>query len=396
MYRQSRPSITLSLALALFLLFTSALVAAGAGKSPVKLDQGRSPRNSGDVSVAGVDFLGMVTFETGFTFADTEVGGLSSITYDPRREVYYTISDDPSLIDPARFYTMAIDVADGQLNGGDVTFLDVTTLLNEDGQPFAPNALDPEGIVLGSQGYLFVSSEGFSATAPPVDPFIYRYNLNGRQTVTLPIPHKFLPRPDQGVRQNLAFESLTVTPDHRYLFTVNEGALVQDGPAADLGQETLTRIIQYDARQRRALHEYVYVADPVVETPDPPDAFRVSGVVELLALDNQGSFLVMERSFSVGAGNTVKLYEANIDGATDVADLPALVDPGTGETLSFVPLQKHLLLDFADLGIVPDNIEGMTLGPTLPDGRHTLLIVSDNNFAAEQVTQVIALALTLE
>ena len=41
------------------------------------------------MSVAGLDFLGMVTFETGTQVAATEMGGLSSITYDAARNVYY-------------------------------------------------------------------------------------------------------------------------------------------------------------------------------------------------------------------------------------------------------------------------------------------------------------------
>ena len=39
-----------------------------------------------------------------------------------------------------------------------------------------------------------------------------------------------------------------------------------------------------------------------------------------------------------------------------------------------------------------DNLEGMTFGPTLTDGRQLLIIVSDNNFAADQVTQFLAVA----
>ena len=35
----------------------------------------------------------------------------------------------------------------------------------------------------------------------------------------------------------------------------------------------------------------------------------------------------------------------------------------------------------------------MTFGPPLPDGRQTLVIVSDNNFSAGQFTQFIVLAL---
>ena len=49
-----------------------------------------------------------------------------------------------------------------------------------------------------------------------------------------------------------------------------------------------------------------------------------------------------------------------------------------------------------DWGIEPDNIEGMTFGPPLPDGRLPLVLVSDNNFAATQTTQFIVLVLELE
>ena len=33
-----------------------------------------------------------------------------------------------------------------------------------------------------------------------------------------------------------------------------------------------------------------------------------------------------------------------------------------------------------DLDIFIDNIEGVTFGPTLPNGHNTLLFVADNNF----------------
>jgi hypothetical protein len=52
-----------------------------------------------------------------------------------------------------------------------------------------------------------------------------------------------------------------------------------------------------------------------------------------------------------------------------------------------------LLLDLSTLGIPLDNVEGMTLGPRLPDGRRSLVLVSDNNFAASQFTQFLLFAL---
>lgn len=60
---------------------------------------------------------------------------------------------------------------------------------------------------------------------------------------------------------------------------------------------------------------------------------------------------------------------------------------------SYRPANKELLLDLADAGLRSvDNLEGMTWGPPLPDGRRVLLLVSDNNFNPAEVTQLIALS----
>ncbi|HWH64308.1 MAG TPA: esterase-like activity of phytase family protein, partial [Ginsengibacter sp.] len=48
---------------------------------------------------------------------------------------------------------------------------------------------------------------------------------------------------------------------------------------------------------------------------------------------------------------------------------------------------KKLLLNMDNLGIYIDNIEGVTFGPILPDGKRSLLFVSDNNFDFLQKTQ---------
>jgi hypothetical protein len=56
-------------------------------------------------------------------------------------------------------------------------------------------------------------------------------------------------------------------------------------------------------------------------------------------------------------------------------------------------VDKTLLLDLRTLGIPLDNVEGMVIGPTLPDGRRSLVLVSDNNFAGTQFTQFLLFAL---
>jgi 3-phytase/alkaline phosphatase D len=353
------------------------------------------------VTLISYELIGTVDIPTGTQFEGTEIGGLSSITYDPHRDVYHAISDDQGTIDPVRYYTLDIDVSDGRLDPGDITFLGVTNILNASGAPYAPGSLDPEGLTLAHGGQLYFSSEGFANRTPPVDPFINRMNFNGRHTRSLEIPEKFLPDGvSKGVRLNLGFESLNVTPDQRTLVTASEGALAQDGPAANIGQQSFARILEYRLSSGRPGSEYVYVVNPVAEAPVPPDQFRVNGLVELLPLDNVGTMLALERSFSVGAeglGNTIWLYEIQTQGATDVSSYPSLFPDGVTEPpVSFEPVTKRLILNVEeDLGIEPDNLEGMAFGPALPDGRFPLILVSDNNFAANQTTQFIVLAVEL-
>jgi hypothetical protein len=325
-----------------------------------------------DASRLDLDFRGQAIVPTGTAFEGTTVGGLSSITYDAKRDVYYAISDDPSQFQPVRYYTVALDERDGRLRDGDVRFKDVTTMLAPDGQPYAPFSLDPEGLALTKDRELIFTSEGIANSL--VDPFVRRYSLGGRFLGSLPVPPDFLPTADQsrGVRQNLGFESAGV--HGRDLFVATENALFQDGPAATISGGSPARILRYDLGKRRLERQWRYVTDPVAEPPVPATAFSVNGLVELLPLDDD-TLLAMERSFSVGApdtGNTIKLFEVSLRGGV---------------------ARKSLLLDLDELGIPLDNVEGMTFGPRLKHGRRSVVLVSDNNFAAAQFTQFLLFAL---
>jgi hypothetical protein len=309
-------------------------------------------------------FRGQAIVPTGTTFEGTTVGGLSSITYERRRDVFYAVSDDQA---NARFYTVAIDVRDL-----DVRFKAVTTLLAPDGAPYPAMSLDPEGLALTNDRELILTSEGLPAAM--IDPFVRRYSLHGAFRGDLRVPSAFRVTADQssGVRPNLGFESAGV--EDRYLFTANEGALYQDGPAATISSGSPVRILRYDLRKRRLDRRWTYVTDPVAEPPVPSTAFSVNGVVELLPLDDD-RLIAMERSFSVGApdtGNTIRLFEVELRG--DRA-------------------RKRLLLDLDDLGIPLDNVEGMTFGPRLRGGDRSVVLVSDNNFAPAQFTQFLLFAL---
>ncbi len=272
-----------------------------------------------------LQFRGQAVVPSGTTFAGTTVGGLSSITYDAKRGVYYAISDDQGQFQPARFYTLGLDVRDGRLADGDVRFTGVTTLLAPDGQPYPPLSLDPEGLVLTKDRRLIYTSEGLPASL--IDPFVRRAALDGSFLGSLAVPQPFLVTADQssGVRPNLGFESAGVTHDGRFLFTAIENALYQDGPPATVSGGSPARILRYSLRSGRLDRQFAYTTDPVAQPPVPATAFSVNGVVELLPLDDD-TLIAMERSFSVGApgtGNTIKLYKVDLRGTVAREDAAA-------------------------------------------------------------------------
>jgi 5'/3'-nucleotidase SurE len=369
------------------------------------VDLARPGANRNRVAVTGVEALGEISFATGETLAGTEIGGLSGLAYDPVQGVYYALADDRSA--EARFYTLGIDLSDGSLDQGDVAFQSATQLLDAEGNPYADGVLDPEGIALTGIGTLYISSEGDASQL--IDPFVRQFSLTGQQLSELPVPAKYRPTADQtsGIRNNLAFESLTLSPDQRFLYTATENALYQDGPAATLEDPSLSRILKYDLSTGEPVAEFVYEVEEVPDPPIPADDFATNGLVELLALDNNGTFLALERAFSAGVGNTVKLYQVNAQGALDVFGTPdlfreaevevddELLPPGPFEIDPAV-IKTELVDIEADLGIEPDNLEGIAMGPVLPDGRQSLIVASDNNFNDTQKTQFIALALDLE
>lgn len=351
--------------------------------------------------VTQVENLGVASIPASTIFNNFEIGGLSGITYDPNNSSYYAVSDNR---DEARFYTLQIDLSNELLNDGDVTFTHVTTLTNVSGVQLPSGTTDTEGIALTSKGTLYISSEGEVGPSMLINaPFVNEFLFTGQQSTTLAIPTKFTPTFSgtqvSGIRNNRAFESLTISPDERYLYAAVENALVQDGPAATATNGTNARIIKYDLATGNPVAEMVYPAGPILGNPSPSDLDATNGLVELLAVDNNGTLLALERSFSSNFGFTVKLYEGLTQGALTVEGVNDLFNEGGGVPFEIDPhVLKRELLDFTTLGFERrlDNFEGMTFGPTLNDGRQTLILVSDNNFQAGIPTRFIALALTIE
>jgi len=317
---------------------------------------------------------------------DPEIGGLSSISYIGG-DVYYAISDDRGQRGPARYYVLSIDLADGRLDPGDVAVTGWHELFDADGEALLPDTYDLEGMVALDDN-LFISSEGDAAAG--IEPFIAVFGPQRRMMEPLGLPSGFAPAADgsSGVRNNLAFEGLAITPDNRYLFTGTESALAQDGPPATPEAGSTARILRFDRDHGVFDAQFAYPVEAVHSSTPQAGGLEDSGLAELLALSGE-HLLALERSFVAGAvpEPSIKLFDVCLAGATDISGIESLAAPD----IRVVPASKRLVADLADLVPRLDNVEGMTFGPRLASGEQTLIFVSDNNFAPQrQITQILA------
>ncbi|MPY52864.1 esterase-like activity of phytase family protein [Streptomyces acidicola] len=238
--------------------------------------------------------------------------------------------------------------------------------------------LDSEGVVVDlphsrlrssggtPTGTLLISSE--------IGPSVRRYDREGHLLAdSLPVPDALRVAPAGRAVTNGTFEGLTLLPGGRTLLASMEYALSGDSAG-------IVRFQTWDrgrGQDFRLSAQYGYRADSGL------------GVVETTALPD-GRLLVLERGFTSGVGNTVRLYLADPRRATDTSGVENL----TGQ--ADVRLVKKTLL--TDLVTCPtlgatakqpqpnpllDNIEGMTITGHGPDGLRVLLVSDDNQNAAQ-------------
>jgi hypothetical protein len=348
-----------------------------------------------------LDFLGEYRLPK-TTFKDTPVGGLSGITYDPQQNVFYAISDDRSEFAPARFYTLKLNLDTSKpeaIGIKTVEITNVTFLSDVNGETFPKGSVDLEGIALSPERSLFISSEG--VTQDGVPPFIAEFDLQtGRPKQRLPLPKRYLPNEPKaeaeaeaevkteaeprGVDNNLGFEALTLSAPSSMeiepfrVFAATESALLQDKEPVNPEQGAKSRLLHYFVEDGRSLliAEHLYPQDP------PMTGTKVNGLTEILAIDQGGHFLGLERSFGA-TGFGAKLFQLATGGATDTSTIPSF----KGELKGVERIRKQLLANLGTLDLPLDNLEAMTIGPRLPDGSQSLLVVSDDNFSNNQVTQ---------
>ncbi|HKK44339.1 MAG TPA: esterase-like activity of phytase family protein [Balneolaceae bacterium] len=344
-------------------------------------------------SVDRLKLLGQVEIPYNKSFQDTPIGGLSGLSYDSSTQTFYVISDDRSDLAPARFYSFKIKLNDqGKLEKDGIDWQAVHALKTKEGKNYAQGTIDPEGIAVGPDSLIYISSEG--DPNKNVAPFINGFSRDGVYERSLSIPNAYWSanprqRTTSGIRENLAFEGLSISPDGSTLYAATENALLQDGPKADSTHASPSRMIVYNFKTGQIEHQYEYKVSPIHYKPGSHGGFSVDGLSDVLAIDNDGHLLSFDRNFVVGQGNQIFLYLVSTKEATDINDVGSL----RKYNKPVRPVSKTLVANMSDYGITIDNFEGLALGPQLKDGGRLLLMVSDNNFSSSQKTLFTAFSL---
>jgi hypothetical protein len=340
--------------------------------------------------IGGLRFIGAVIIPNDAMVDGTLVGGLSGIDYDADADLWYLISDDKSEKSPARFYTAKLAFDKDRLVSADIQH--AVTLLQADGKPY-PNVKaggevpDAESLRRDPEtGNLWWTSEGDRKLG--LSPFLRITASDGKYVGTVPTPAMFRMNKMQeiGPHNNNAFEGLSFAPDGASVWLAMESALYQDGPISTPSAGAVARLTHLD-RDGKVLGQFAYPVDPIQAVPTGKNGDN--GLSEFLAIDDRHG-LALERSGVEGADGVwklyIRIYETDTSGATDIGAVPSLIGA------SYRPVAKRLVIDLAktpDLGPI-DNIEGMSWGPILADGKRSLVLVSDNNFNDTQITQFLA------
>jgi hypothetical protein len=424
-------------ALVAILIGTSVLTASAADPGVTLIGQGVVPGNTLDLS--GLAGRAICQRDDSSTCIDQATfGGFGSgLTFTGHDDVFLAVPDrgpfdgrtDVPYFDRFHFLYMAVDPGAPFPNIKTV-LLDTRFLRNESNQHFVGDAyafannerqtfrFDPEGVRVSSRGTFFVSDE--------YGPYLFEFDRQGHLIKRIPVPEKFLianPSGDvddagnslelypdvntSGRQANRGMEGLAITPDGGTLVGIMQNALIQDhGLNANTppGRMGLTaRIFVYDLKTGES-HEYLYVLDAINQG---------RGVNELLAI-NDHEFLVLERDNRTKvptppndsqSPNLKRIYRIDLNkpGLTDVSDVDSL--PATAAELgAIVPVTKTLFLDLLDPSyqvdathtikdVIAEKIEALAWGPDLPDGRHVLYVVSDNDLFPGLPTQIYAFAI---
>jgi hypothetical protein len=291
------------------------------------------------------------------TAAGTRIGGFSAVHYNAAEDSLLLVSDLPQ----------GHVLRWMGLRSSRAPLLQRSTELRSGPSALLPAAIDAEGlVVLGAQWW--VISEGRRSPERPAQ--LLRFAAQSGELLTaLDLPLDWRPGDGRGLASNGGPESLLLL-----------GGDGRSDPALLMAAEK--PLLQDPPRHVRLLRwQWPPGVDPAASDPlpMPQGALRLPwgddwGLTDLLPLDS-GELLGLLRRFEPPDRWQIRLA---------LYPLPPVGSSGA--------LAPRIWWDLLVAELAPDNWEGLSAGPSLPDGTPTLLLVSDDNLSPLQKNLLALLA----
>jgi len=210
---------------------------------------------------------------------------------------------------------------------------------------------DMEGIIYHpSTQTVFISAES--------DQQILEYSLSGQLTGrSLSIPSEFS---INKIQSNYGFESLAYSPETHLFWTTTENTLLADKDKGYLRLQSFTEDLQPST-------QYIYYTDTPKKT-NKKHRHYAFGVPEITALPDSSLFII-ERELYISK---------NYLGSSVQTKIYRIKPSNLSQSEAFTLDQKELITEFRTPLRKLSNYEGMCLGPQLPDGTQTLLLICDS------------------
>lgn len=341
-----------------------------------------------DNSNVKLTYLDEYVLDANTQLGGNKVGGLSGIDYKDGE--YYLICDQAS---KPRFYKAEIALTKLSI---DSVMIKEQVMLDRSSDFLKKHTMDMESIRFDeANNQVLITSEG--AINDGQDPSVVRLTPEGKFISAFKLPEQFTASGEQKPRNNGVFEGLAEGINKEGYWVATELPLEKDGPAPKFyPTKSLSRITYYNARSQEAKKQFTYKLGR--ESKLPINFFAVNGITELLEY-KKDHFLVLERGYAAGYGshgNTIKVFDVDASKATNTLEMESLkgkkIQPATKKLVfNFKSVRKQLT------DKIIDNIEGMCFGPVLPDGKQSLIFISDNNFSSygKQLNQFILFEIDL-
>lgn len=320
------------------------------------------------------------------------VGGLSGLTYVPQTGGYLAVSNRGPHEAPwlgNRLHRLQIEESGSTRWGLRLRQDgDAIPLMDHLGRPWlnrrshagrqTERLFDAEAIVALDDGRLVVADE--------YGPSVQVFDAYGRWLSRFEVPAVYRPGREKGVLDNRGFEGLASVEfrgELRQLLVAPQWPLAQDG--GEIGQNV--RLLEIDAISG-STRQLVYRLDA------PGNSLRE------LQWVRDDMFLALEQVPDPDEKLfTNWLVIVHISGATDVSDHHRLPESNLPASTRSVSRMRWLRLDDPSLGLdVPlarARFDGFAIGQQLDDGRHELLLITDNLFDPDRPTYLLKLAIRL-